>query len=119
MTIAQMIGALILAVAVVISIITFKIIKPEKEALMGMIMLICFIASISYAFFRTGELADEKRERAGKCIDEGYGISLAGHEIFSENIDLKDFIVTDISNSRRLVYLDYTPSSPEWSRFGE
>ena len=119
MTNAQVAGAIILAVAVVIAVITYKFIKPRKEALMGMIMLICFVASVSYAFFRTGELEGERREHARACLDAGYALDINGHEIFSGNVDLDQFVVTGISDGKKTVYLDITPDSPEWSRFGE
>ncbi len=119
MTQAVMIGLALLVIAVLTALVSLKVIKPQGDDRLGMIMIILFMVIAASVFFRVGELSGERKERAQICLDDGYALNLVGHEIYSGNVDLHVFSVIKIDDYNRIVYIDYNEYSPEWSRFDE
>lgn len=117
MTIAVMTGLIIAAAAVIVLFASLRSSAIRPDDRLGIIMLAALMLTVSGAFFRVGELAGERRERAKGCLEEGYELDIAGRTIASGNIDLDLFSVLRIDDEHRVVYIDYTKDSPEWARF--
>ena len=110
-------GIILIVLAIIIVLISRKLIKRDSDDRLGIVMLVSVMITVAVAFFSVGEFTGERTERAGRCLDEGYALELAGHEIYSGNIDLALFRVISINDEEKKVYIDYTKFSPEWTRF--
>ncbi len=106
MTLPIVLGIIIL----VLSIITFGVWRFKAKGFenrLAIAMIAFTLLTVSIALFGIGEFPGARRERAKKCLEEGYSAVVDYHsyygESFAENID--DYVVLQIKDSEQEVYL--------------
>ena len=113
MTKAVLIGIVLLIMATAAFFVAFKFMKRSDDRIAVVLMAFFFLTG-AFAFIGMVGLPGEMRRKAKACLDDGYTLILDDHEIYSGSIaeELDKYVILEINNEDRWVYIKSTPDSP-------